>query len=100
MIDTEDVDAPASPVESELVSAIRAVSKRIVPDAPVVPVLLTGATDSRFLREKGIACYGIHPCPTTDEERATVHNHNERVRVASVKWGVTWLHDIVVEIAK
>jgi len=100
IIDLEDVDAPASPVENEAVEAIRAVSKRLAPGAPVVPILLTGATDSRFLRQKGVPVYGIHPCPTTEEERATVHNHNERVRVSSVKWGVTWLHEIVLEISR
>ena len=100
IIDMEDVDAPASPLETEAVRAIREVSKRLAPDAAVVPTLLTGATDSRFFREKGVSCYGIHPCPTTDEERASVHNHNERVRVDSVAWGVRWLYEIVVELAR
>ncbi len=100
VVDTEDTDAPASPVESDAVTAIRVVSKRLAPDAPVVPTLLTGATDSRFFREKGVACYGIHPCPTTDEERGSVHDHNERVRVDSVEWGVRWLYEIVIELSR
>lgn len=96
IIDTEDIDAPASPVESEVLRAARVVSK----DLLVVPVLLTGATDSRFFRARGVAAYGIHPCPTSDEERLSVHNHNERVRVSSVTWGVTWLQELVNEISK
>lgn len=100
VVDTEDADAPASPVECEAVAAIRTVSKRLAPEAPVVPTLLTGATDSRFFREKGVACYGIYPCPTTDEERGSVHDHNERVRVDSVKWGVRWLYEIVIELSR
>jgi acetylornithine deacetylase/succinyl-diaminopimelate desuccinylase-like protein len=65
------------------------------PDAVAVPQMATGATDLRFFRAKGVPGYGIAPCPTGDEEEGTVHGHNERVRVASVKFGVRFVWDFV-----
>jgi acetylornithine deacetylase/succinyl-diaminopimelate desuccinylase-like protein len=66
----------------------------------VVPQLTTGATDARFLRLKGVPCYGINPCPTEEEEEGTLHGPNERVRLASVAFGVRFVREVVLEVAR
>lgn len=100
VLDTQEVDAPDSPWDHEVVRAVIRLLARMSPGATVVPVMLTGATDSRFFRERGVPSYGIHPCPSGLEELRTIHNHNERVRVSSVKWGVRWLYELVLELGK
>ena len=87
------LDAPASPLDTEAFAALARTAKRMSPEAVAVPQMATGATDLRFFRAKGVPAYGISPCPTGEEEEGTVHGHNERVRVASVKFGVRWVWD-------
>jgi acetylornithine deacetylase/succinyl-diaminopimelate desuccinylase-like protein len=92
------LDAPASPIDSPVVTAIHAATKELWPAALVAPMMSTGATDSRFLRAKGVACYGLLPLPVTQEESDSVHNHNERVAVASVGQGVRMTYRILEEL--
>ena len=100
IVDTEGVDSPDSPWDHPVVQAVGNILSTRAPQAVLVPVMLTGATDSRFFREIGIPCYGIHPCPIGLTELRTIHNHNERVRVSSVEWGVRWLYDLVLELTQ
>lgn len=94
------VDAPASPLETEAYAALERTAKRMSPEAVALPQMATGATDLRFFRAKGVPAYGISPCPTGEEEEGTVHGHNERVRVASVKFGVRWVWDFVQDYCR
>lgn len=93
-------DAPPSPLDTEMYRALEAVGRRLSPGAVVVPQLTTGATDARFLRLKGVPCYGINPCPTEEEEEGTLHGPNERVRLASVAFGVRFVREVVLEVAR
>lgn len=94
------VDAPASSMETDMYRALEAAAKKLAPGALVVPQMSTGATDSRFFREKGVACYGLSPCPTGEAEEKTVHDHNERVPVDSVAFGVQFIYEAVLEAAR
>ena len=40
----------------------------------------TGATDSSFLRTRGVQAYGIG-VPKTEEESRTVHGNDERIEI-------------------
>ena len=60
----------------------------------------TGATDSRWFRAKGKICYGLLPLPLTQAEEKTFHDHNERVRVSSIRFGVEFTYRLVREAAK
>ncbi len=86
------LDAPASPLDHAVYRAIAAAAKEMSPDAVFAPMMSTGATDSRFLRAKGVACYGLLPLPVTQEDGDSIHNHNERVALTSIAHGVklTW----------
>ncbi|HYE99202.1 MAG TPA: M20/M25/M40 family metallo-hydrolase [Planctomycetota bacterium] len=93
------VDAPATPHDTEAYRRMEKVARALAPGAVVVPRLATGATDLRFLRMKGVHGFGISPCPTGEDEERTVHGHDERVRVDSVKFGVRFVHDLVLALA-
>lgn len=94
------VDAPATSTDTDMYRALVAVAKRLTPGAVVGPRLTPGATDMRFLRTKGVQCYGIAPCPVGEEEESTPHGHNERVRVESVRFGVRWVLEAVLEVCR
>jgi acetylornithine deacetylase/succinyl-diaminopimelate desuccinylase-like protein len=90
------LQAPASPLDTDLYRALVAAAQKAAPGALAVPRMGTGATDSRFFRLKGVTCYGIDPCPTGEEE-GTPHDHNERVRVESVEAGFRFVLEAVLQ---
>jgi len=94
------VDAPASPLGTDMHRALEAAARKLSPGAIVVPQMATGATDSRFLRQKGVACYGINPCPVGEEEESTPHHHDERVRESSVGFGVRFVWETLLQVAR
>ena len=98
IVDDRGLDAPASPLDTVVYRAIRTVAKEMSPDAVFSPMMSTGATDSRFLRAKGIPCYGLLPLPVTQEDGDSVHNHNERVPISSIHYGVKMTWRLVEEV--
>jgi acetylornithine deacetylase/succinyl-diaminopimelate desuccinylase-like protein len=100
LVTDRGIDAPASPFETEGFAVLAAALKAMSFGAAVVPMMSTGATDSRFFRAKGVTAYGLSPCPVGEEEERTVHDHNERVRVSSVAFGLEWMHRAVVGLAR
>ena len=58
------------------------------PDARVVPSLVTGGTDARFFRRKGVAAYGaglLSNQVSVEEFLNRFHGHNERIDTESLK---------------
>jgi len=81
----------------------RAIQKYVVendPGCPIVPLLLPGATDSRFLRENGIITYDFCPYRLTEKELMKVHGNNERIALDNLKFGMRMLVEIIKEIGK
>jgi acetylornithine deacetylase/succinyl-diaminopimelate desuccinylase-like protein len=94
---------PASPPGGEVERAVRAASVRVFPSAVVLPILQTGATDSRHLRRVGIACYGVHTAPgTLDDSRKgfAAHGANERRPARWLPEGTRFLREVVAELVK
>jgi acetylornithine deacetylase/succinyl-diaminopimelate desuccinylase-like protein len=88
------VRGPASPLNAELMRTIRSVTDSLWPGVPVLPVLLTGATDGLYLRNAGIATYGIQGFfYERDDIRA--HGRDERILVRSFYEGQTFLYNLV-----
>jgi len=88
-----------SPLDTELIQAIKKFAAENDPDCPVVPLLLPGATDSRFLRDKRIITYDFCPFRLTEKEMMRVHGNNERVALENLKFGMRMLVEILKEIA-
>ncbi len=95
-----EIDAPASPLDNELFRAIEKAGREASPQALFAPILLTGATDSRFFRARGVPAYGLLPLPVTDEDIKGFHDHNERVAVSSVGYGVRLMMRIIDEVCR
>jgi acetylornithine deacetylase/succinyl-diaminopimelate desuccinylase-like protein len=75
--------APASSLHTPMFVALEEAQKKLLPRTITVPVMSTGATDSAFLRAKGVDAYGIR-VPRTFEENTGVHGNDERIELKYV----------------
>ncbi len=86
--------SPPSPLKSEIVQSIERLTAEFWPGVPVVPVMSTGATDSRFLRNAGIATYG-HSGLAGEMFDGRAHGKDERLLVKSFFDGQEYLYRLV-----
>jgi len=87
-----------SKTDTELYSAIETVCHRHYPEAPVVPSVMTGFTDSHYFRNLGLACYGFWPNVVPAKEMSRIHGNDERVSVDNMKMATRLLLEILNEI--
>jgi acetylornithine deacetylase/succinyl-diaminopimelate desuccinylase-like protein len=90
--------AVSSP-DTELYRVLEAVCRQHFPDAPVVPSVLGGFTDSHFVRDLGITAYGFTPVVIPLEDAGSLHGNNERISVENVRRGVTMMLEIARRLA-
>jgi acetylornithine deacetylase/succinyl-diaminopimelate desuccinylase-like protein len=72
--------APFSPLTPEVMSALERTTDTMWPSVPVVPLMGTGATDSKFLRAAGIPMYGVSGL-FGDGNDVRAHGRDERLGV-------------------
>ncbi len=93
-------DVSQSPLEDPFYHLIEQTVQEELPGVGTVPLMLTGATDSRFVRELGVRAYGFCPLSTkmnlADREKL-IHNDNERIDVESLELGVRLLSKIAMK---
>lgn len=96
----ETLDFPTleSPIDTPLMRAIVKVAGQYDPGVPVVPMLLTGTTDSSVFRELGIVAYGFEPYALTDDQLALQHGADERISVENVKRALRFTYELVAEL--
>ena len=86
--------SPPSPLTPELMRAVETVTRELWPGVPVVPIMGTGATDSKYLRAAGIPAYGTSGLfGDVDDVRA--HGRDERILVRSLYEGQDYLYRLV-----
>ncbi|HSB03565.1 MAG TPA: M20/M25/M40 family metallo-hydrolase [Thermodesulfobacteriota bacterium] len=96
---SESLSLPPSPFNTDLFRAIEKYANQKDPGCPVVPLLLPGATDSRYLRERGIISYDFCPFRLTEKDLMRVHGNNERISVENLGFGMKMMLDIIKEVA-
>ena len=92
--------ASESRSDTPLYRMIEKTLKEFEPNCSVVPYMLTGGTDSKFLRDVGSICYGFHPLKTDmplNEFWRLVHGIDERISVQNLVFGVSVLYRVVEE---
>jgi acetylornithine deacetylase/succinyl-diaminopimelate desuccinylase-like protein len=68
---------------------------------PVGPQLgYRSSSDSRFLRPRGIVCYGVSPYPVDLPQSLSIHQNNERIRLDHFADGVDFMKNVVREWAE
>ncbi|MCB1054784.1 MAG: M20/M25/M40 family metallo-hydrolase [Acidobacteria bacterium] len=74
-----------SPIDTE---PYRVLAASLKPEAPVIPTFISGFTDSRYFRERGIPAYGFSPFLFEPQVLVGIHNANEKIPVDAFDRGV------------
>jgi acetylornithine deacetylase/succinyl-diaminopimelate desuccinylase-like protein len=91
-------DAPASPVNPAVMTAIANAVHASYPDVKVFPEMEAGGTDGAYFRSAGLPSYGFF-ASFIKEEDVFYHGLNERIPVASVPVGLDIWHRIITGLA-
>lgn len=89
--------SPPSPLKAEVMRALDATVEAMWPGVPVVPVMTTGASDGRLLRNAGIPTYGLGLWEDINDIRA--HGRDERIGVKQFDEEVEFLYRLVKMLA-
>jgi acetylornithine deacetylase/succinyl-diaminopimelate desuccinylase-like protein len=84
--------APPSPVTSEV---YRVLERTLGERAPLVPSFITGTTDSRYFRERGVPAYGFSPFVLSGEEVRGIHGPNESIPLQKFRDGLVTMLEVV-----
>jgi acetylornithine deacetylase/succinyl-diaminopimelate desuccinylase-like protein len=90
---------PPSPLDGPGPAAVRAVADAMWPGVAIVPSMSRGATDSRYLRARGVVSYGLSPIAIGEADARRAHGIDERIPVASLRPAVEFLHRLVDALA-
>lgn len=93
--------APPSEIDNEMFQTLDLVAKRMYPEATVLPIMSTGATDMAQVRAKGMQAYGIGPARSVAEINSGfgAHGDNERIEEAAFVGLVRYLWNVIIEMA-
>lgn len=91
--------APTSSLRTPMFEAFGAAQKKLLPEAITIPVITTGATDSAFLRARGVNAYGIR-VPRTFEENEGVHGNDERIELRYVVLYQQFVQDALERVSR
>ncbi|MGA3192707.1 MAG: M20/M25/M40 family metallo-hydrolase [Candidatus Bathyarchaeia archaeon] len=87
-----------SPLNTKLYREIVSALRKFDADCAVAPDLLTGGTDSRFLRRLGAVCYGFQPVRADmsyGELKSGIHGVDERISIDNLVFGTSVLYHVV-----
>jgi acetylornithine deacetylase/succinyl-diaminopimelate desuccinylase-like protein len=70
----------APPLTAEIMAPVEKLAAEFWPDVPVLPILLVGGSDTRYLNAAGIPTYGIQPT-FSRPDNGNVHGLNEYIDV-------------------
>jgi acetylornithine deacetylase/succinyl-diaminopimelate desuccinylase-like protein len=91
--------ASESPLETPLYRLFENSLKKHDPRAKLVPYMSSGATDSRFFRERGIVAYGMQ-MESSLSSMELMHGHNERIAIHNLTTGIKVMYDTVKEFCR
>ena len=92
VVRTQRPPTPATALIPEVMDPVAQITRDMWGNIPVIPVMSTGATDSRFFRALGVPAFGVSGLfsdPTVD---ARAHGRDERMRVQSYYEGQEFLY--------
>ncbi len=92
--------ASESAIDTELFRSIERVLGRHFPGVPVTTKMSTGATESALYRPLGIVAYGFTPLLMSQEEDASQHSDDERVRESSLRDSAAVFYEVVAETVR
>ena len=87
--------------DDDLYAVIERTLRDHEPSAEVIPVMLTGATDARWISLLGSRCLGFGPLsvPSGFSTEGLVHGHDERIPISGLVWGAQVFYEVVRDFA-
>jgi acetylornithine deacetylase/succinyl-diaminopimelate desuccinylase-like protein len=89
------LQSPPTPPSSTQTELYRVLERTIGTDAPLVPSFITGTTDSRYFRERGIPAYGFSPFVLAGDEVRGIHGSDESIPLERFKSGLAVMKKVV-----
>ena len=90
---------PSSPLDPALLHTIERLTDSMWPGVPVLPTMVPGATDGKYLRVAGIPTYGVQGF-FLDVNDLRMHGRDERMPVASFYQGQEFLYELVKALSQ
>lgn len=97
-VDPPESTSPPPPLTREILEPIEKLTGEMWPGIPVVPTMIAGGTDGRFLTPAGIPTYGISGLFAVPGE-SNAHGLNEKMRVKSLFDGREFLDRLIKSYA-
>lgn len=94
-VDEKAGPVPLSPAGTPLYRILAAEAQKRYGVTAGVQVLFRSQTDARFLRTRGIICYGVSPFPVDFFQSSTIHKKDERIRLDWFGQGVGYMRETV-----
>jgi acetylornithine deacetylase/succinyl-diaminopimelate desuccinylase-like protein len=88
---------PSSPLRPELLKSVNDVVQKMWPGVTVMPSLMLGASDGKFLRGDGIPTYGV-PGTFIGENDVRAHGKDERLGVKEFYEGVDFYDKLMKDL--
>ncbi|MDP2948599.1 MAG: M20/M25/M40 family metallo-hydrolase [Chloroflexota bacterium] len=95
----ESAEPSWSATDNEFYQTLEDVLEEVAPGVPVLPFLIPGTSDSRFVRGLGSIAYGFQPASPEEDGSdlaRRVHGVDERIRVDSLSFGT----DVILRVAR
>ena len=87
-----------SPVSSTSGDVYRTLERVLGVRAPVAPTMISGATDSRFFRRRGVDAYGFSPFALSADDAGGIHGADERIPVEGFLRGCEMMKRVVAAL--
>ncbi len=85
---------PLSPLRKEVMDAVEQLTESMWPGVTVTPVMSTGASDGKFLRQAGIPVYGVSGM-FADIDDVRAHGRDERFGVKEFYDGLEFMYRFI-----
>lgn len=93
-----EVAGPKAQLDPAVLAVVEKVSASVFPGVPVVPMMSSGATDSKYFRLAGIPAFGVSGL-FVDVDDVRAHGRDERLGVAQFYEGQEFLWRLVQALA-
>lgn len=94
----DSVEAPASPLRADFITATRKAVTAAWGPVPIIPTQSSGASDSMWYRALGVPSYGASSSMGKDSDDFS-HGLNERISLVNVAPGVTYYTTLLRDLA-
>lgn len=91
--------APPSRLDTAMYAALDRARQRAYPGSLTLPIMATGATDSAYLRPRGVQVYGVRSAAEPATGGARPHGNDERLKIDGLRPFLELVYRAVADVA-